>query len=226
MQLYRIQCISSLTIIASFHANLALCGQASPSEQTFTELSTSTTCPAQDQIKCLCAQHFSKCNDALGSESSKCSESCLIPTDEVESTPLDPDYLPSRFYDALDNPISEDEYWRQVEYEEKHGVPFIRDRAAEQANLDKPISLLTYSSLSCQDEPNKRITERSTCYGSPMSLTIFIESLPSNCEVVTFLDSTCKEDPLTALPMFGMKHGCLWTDSFGSVRVDCHPLPE
>lgn len=229
MQFHQHPNSSVLGIIALLCAGLAFCEQGKNSENTLAESPTSTICPAKGAVESLCRQPSGKCNDAPINKALKCptcSESCLIPTVEVGSMPIDSEDLPSAFYDALDNPISEDEYWRQVEYEDKHGLPFTRDRAAEQANLDKPISLLTYSSLSCQGDPDKRMTERSKCYNSPHGHTIFVESFPSNCEVVVFLDGACTEEPFTALPMFGMKYGCLSTDTFGSVRVDCRPLPE
>jgi len=67
--------------------------------------------------------------------------------------------LPSGYYDALENPISEEEYWRQIDYEQEFGTPYVRDKDAERANLEKSVSLLVHPDTECASDVARRITE-------------------------------------------------------------------
>lgn len=138
---------------------------------------------------------------------------------------LNDHYLPSGFYDALGNIISEEEYWRQIEYEQKSGIPYARDKDAERANSQRPVSLLMYPDIGCSSDVATHITERGTCYGEAKGQSILVNSLPSNCEVITFTDDRCRDDQLDVIPFLNAASGCYSTDAFESVRVDCRPLP-
>lgn len=137
----------------------------------------------------------------------------------------DRDDLPSGYYDALDNPISEEEYMFQAYYEQKHGIPYARDREREKANTKKPLSLLAHSGSVCNGDILARITESGVCYGDVQGLSISVNSLPSNCEVVSFTDETCEDDPFAMIPILSDTSGCFTTDVLESVRVECQPLP-
>lgn len=118
-------------------------------------------------------------------------------------------YLPSGFYDALENPISEDEYWRQIEYEQQSGIPYARDRNAERANFNNPVSLLAHPEIEYADNPDAatHITEQGICYEGAKGQSIFVNSLPSNCEVVTFTDERCRDNPLDVIPFLNAVGG-------------------
>lgn len=138
---------------------------------------------------------------------------------------LNDHYLPPGFYDALGNIISEEEYWRQIDYEQESGIPYARDKDAERANLQKPVSLLVHPDIQCAGDVVTQLTERGACYGEAKGQSVFVASLPSNCEVITFTDDQCREDPLYVIPFLNAASGCYSTDAFESVRVDCRPLP-
>lgn len=146
-------------------------------------------------------------------------------TNNTRETRCDPDYLPSGYYDALENPISEEEYLQQVAYERYHGVPYVRNRMREQANLKKPLSLLVFSEIECGGYIMARIKERGTCYQATQSLSISVDSLPSDCAVITFTDSSCQVDPFDMIPILSDTSGCHSTDAFHSIHVACQPLP-
>lgn len=83
------------------------------------------------------------------------SQSYSTANNDTGMRPKDPSYLPSGFYDALENPISEGEYWRQVDFEQKSsGVPYYRDRTAEQQRLSLPLSLSTFDTRECRGIPD------------------------------------------------------------------------
>ena len=147
------------------------------------------------------------------------------PTNDTRDSRVNEQYLPSGFYDALENPISEEEYWRQIDYEQQSGMPFARDKDAERANSKKPISLLVHPELECAGDVATRITKQGTCYEEANGRSIFVNSLPSNCEVISFTDDRCRDDPLDMIPFLNAASGCYSTDAFESVRVDCRPLP-
>lgn len=144
---------------------------------------------------------------------------------DTQQPRTDPHYLPSGYYDALGKPISESEYFRQVDYEQKHGIPFARDREREKADTKKPLSLLAHPEMGCDGDVLARITESGFCYRDVQGLSIFVNSLPSDCEVVSFKDGACEEDPFDMIPVLSNANGCYTTDAFSSIRVDCRPLP-
>jgi hypothetical protein len=150
---------------------------------------------------------------------------CPGPTNDTGNSIVNDQYLPSGFYDALENPISEEEYWRQIEYEQKSGIPFVRDKDVEKANLQKPVSLLVHPEIECAGDIVTHITKQGTCYREAKGQSVFVNSLPSNCEVITFTDDRCRDDPLDMIPFLNAASGCYSTDGFESVRVDCRPLP-
>jgi hypothetical protein len=45
------------------------------------------------------------------------------------------------------NPISDEEYWRQIDYEQDCGFPHICDEDAERANSKKPVSLSVHPGI-------------------------------------------------------------------------------
>lgn len=149
------------------------------------------------------------------------------PTNQPENSQVNDRYLPSGFYDALENPISEEEYWRQIDYERQSGIPYVRDKDAERANSKKPVSLLAHSEIECTSDVDAatHINEQGICYEEAKGQSIFVSSLPSNCEVITFTDERCRDNPLDVIPFLNAASGCYSTDAFESVRVDCWPLP-
>ena len=149
----------------------------------------------------------------------------LDPIQRIGMSKAHDHYLPSGFYDALENVISEEEYWRQIDYEQEFGTPYVYNKDAERANLKKPVSFLVHPDVECGSNAATRITERGACCGEVHGQSILVNSLPSNCEVITFTDDQCKDDPLDVIPCLNAASGCYSTDAFESVRVDCRPLP-
>lgn len=146
------------------------------------------------------------------------------PANETEPQKHDPHYLPSGYYDALGNPISEKEYFYQADYEQKHGIPYARDREREKADTRKPLSLQAHPEIDCNGDVVARVVESGICY-SVQGSSIYVNSLPSDCAVVSFEDERCTEDPFEMIPILSDASGCYTTDAFSSVRVDCRPLP-
>lgn len=160
--------------------------------------------------------------------------------DLLENRPYDPDWLPSGFYDALYNPISEEEYWRQVEWEEEHDVPYAIAMQWEQehgtpytaateenSSLEERqaggLSILTYASDQCRGERLRHVTQENVCYTSTNGVSLDVEGLPSNCNVVTWTDEQCQEDPFTNVQSIrgSPATGCYSGDNFGSIAVTC-----
>jgi hypothetical protein len=146
-------------------------------------------------------------------------------TNCTQQAKRDADYLPSGYYDALGNPISEKEYFHQVDYERKHGIPYARDREREKADTKKPLSLLAHPEISCNGDVVARIIESGICYRDVQGSSIFMNSLPSDCEVISSKDESCEQDPFDMIPVLSQASGCYTTDAFSSIRVDCRPLP-
>lgn len=137
----------------------------------------------------------------------------------------DPNYLPSGFYDGLERPISEEEYWHQVAFEQKHGVPYIRDRESERRRLHALVSISTFSTQQCEGERMQHVTERGICYKSPEGKSYRVDSLPSDCELTTYVDGDCTEDPFPCNDGIGDPKGCFITDAFESLKVTTRELP-
>ena len=129
------------------------------------------------------------------------------------------------YYDGRGDQISEEEYIRQAHYELEHGIPYIRDRELEQANLNKPIDLLVHSGFTCDQDTVVRVTEEGCCCEELRGESVVVKSLPSNCELITFADGFCRHDPFVMIPIVSLASGCYSTDIFKSVRVVCRPLP-
>ncbi|KAI7554497.1 hypothetical protein KC331_g507 [Hortaea werneckii] len=145
---------------------------------------------------------------------------------ETEMRPKDPDYLPSGFYDAVENPISENEYWRQIDFEQKSGgVPYHRDRAAERQRLSLPLSISTFDTRECQGERKQHVIERGICYKTTGGRSYRIDSLPSDGEVITYVDGECREDPFACNWGISNPGGCFTTDDFESLVVVTRELP-
>jgi hypothetical protein len=51
-----------------------------------------------------------------------------------------------------------------------------------------------------------------------------MNSLPSDYEVVTFIDDVYERDPFDMIPVLSHASGCYTIDTFSSIRVDCRPL--
>ena len=170
------------------------------------------------------SEHFSQYDNASVNHLGQTSNCPNLANDAARQLP-DPHNLPSGYYDALDNPISEEEYLCQVDYEQKHGIPWARDRVREKADTKKPLSLLAHPEMGCSGDFVARIIKSGNCYGNVQGVSIFVNHLPSDCEVVTFKDAACKDDPFDVIPALSYASGCYTTDAFSSVRVDCQPLP-
>lgn len=137
----------------------------------------------------------------------------------------DSDYLSSGYYDALEDPISEGEHLHQIDYEQKHGIPYVRTGEGEKANLKKPFSLVVFSDIECGRNVVARITKRGTCYQATQGVSLFVDSLPNNCAVTTCTDNWCQYDPFEMIPILSDTSGCHSTDTFDSIQVACRPLP-
>ncbi|KAI7157093.1 hypothetical protein KC349_g5825 [Hortaea werneckii] len=145
---------------------------------------------------------------------------------ETEMRPKDPDYLPSGFYDAVENPISENEYWRQIDFEQKSGgVPYHRDRAAERQRPSLPLSISTFDTRECQGERKQHVTERGICCKTTGGRSYRIDSLPSDGEVITYVDGECTEDVFACNWAISNPSGCFTTDDFESLVVVTRELP-
>jgi len=87
------------------------------------------------------------------------------------------------------------------------------------------LSISTYSTQQCDGEKTRHITESGICYQSESGKSIFVDGLPSNCEVVTYTDEACREEAFTAVHGLGGAKGCYITDAFESIFVKCGALP-
>lgn len=133
--------------------------------------------------------------------------------------------LEFEYLDDLGNRISEEELNRQSDYELEHGIPYYRNRQLEKANLNIPVDLQVRSGFTSDKQSVARITERGSCCGELYGESVAVDSLPSNCEVVTFTDGLCQDNPFVMIPILSMASGCHSTDAFKSIRVDCRDLP-
>jgi hypothetical protein len=79
--------------------------------------------------------------------------------------------------------------------------------------------------MGCDGDVLARVIESSICYRDVQGLSVFVNSLLSDYEVVSFKDEACKEDPFDMIPVLSNASGCYTTDAFSSIRVDCRPLP-
>lgn len=112
--------------------------------------------------------------------------------DVLENRPYDPDWLPLGFYGALENPISEEEHWRPVEWEEEHDVPYAIAMqweqehgtpcaAATEENLSLEerqaggLSIITYASDQCCGERLRHVTQQNTCYTSTNGVSLYVK---------------------------------------------------
>lgn len=126
------------------------------------------------------------------------------------------------FYDAIGNPISEQEYVRQAQYEQAIGLPAVRDREDEQRRKDLPLSIKVFSTDSCIGEHDKHITNPSVCVSIENGQSIFVESMSSLCKVTIFDDDACSERALALVDGLGSANGCYtWIDGFNSIIVHC-----
>jgi hypothetical protein len=111
------------------------------------------------------------------------------------------------------------EYWRQMDHEQVSGIPYARDKEGERANSKKPVSLLVHVGLECASDLATEIMKQGTCYDEVKGQSIFVNSLLINCEVTTFTDDQCRDDPLDVIPFLDAAGGCYSTDAFESVAV-------
>lgn len=141
-------------------------------------------------------------------------------TQKSDTYNLQPDY-----YDALGNPISEKEYFYQVDYEQQYGIPYARDRGREKIDAEKSLSLLVHRETDCNGDMVAHVKGDGTCYRGVQGSSIFVNSLPSHCKVVTSKDDFCVVEPFDMIPILSAARGCYTTDTFFSICVDCRPLP-
>lgn len=128
----------------------------------------------------------------------------------------DPEYLAPGFYDAFERPISEDEYWRQVEWEDTNDGSFVPedDPALIESRQDADgLDITTYIGGQCRSSSLARITEANKCYQSGNGASFF----------VTYTDSGCTENAFNVIQAIrGVgAAGCYDTDSFESIAVIC-----
>jgi hypothetical protein len=138
-----------------------------------------------------------------------------------ESRPHDPYYLPSGTYDAFERPISEEEYNKQVEYQQRTGLPYYRDREDEQKRKNYPLSVKFFKGDYSQDEQTGHLTEVSVCVGVKGSKRIQVESISSLCNIFTFTDENCEEGSFDAIPGLEVASGHFHPGEFSSSRVEC-----
>ncbi|KAI7148542.1 hypothetical protein KC316_g15794, partial [Hortaea werneckii] len=118
------------------------------------------------------------------------------------------------------------EYWRQIEFEQKSGgVPYHRDRAAERQRLSLSLSISTFDTRECQGERKQHVTERGICYKTTGGRSYRIDSLPSDGEVITYVNGECTEDPFACNWGISNPSGCFTTDDFESLVVVTRELP-
>jgi hypothetical protein len=108
--------------------------------------------------------------------------------------PEDPEYLPAGFYDAFERPISEEEYWKQIDWEDANDAPFVPEDdpyLIESRQEAEGVDITTYAGGQCRSASLAKITEPNKCYQSGDGASFFVTSLPSNCKVVTYTDIRC-----------------------------------
>lgn len=146
--------------------------------------------------------------------------------------PEDDDEYESGFYDGLGNPITESEFLHQAEYEDRTGLPYYRNRTRELERLKEPISVIIYAGHDCGQQPGESsqsstIHDADECASNTRGESYYLNSLPSNCDVLTFTDGECSEGgEVMASGIFDPDAQCYVTDAFGSVRVRCGELPD
>lgn len=146
-------------------------------------------------------------------------------SNETQVQPKGSGYLPSGFYDALENPISEKEYWHQVEFEQKHGIPYTRDKESERRRLHVPLSVSLFTTQGCEGDRVQHVTERDHCYACAGGRSYWVESLPSDCELTTYVDEACTADPFACNWGIDGPQGCFTTDAFESMKAATRELP-
>lgn len=138
----------------------------------------------------------------------------------------------SGFYDGLGNPITESEFFHQAEYEDRTGLPYYRNRTREIERLKEPISVTIYAGRDCGQQPGQSsqsstIHDADECASYTRGESYYLNSLPSNCDVLTFTDGECSEGgEVMVAGIFDPEAQCYGTDAFGSVRVRCGELPD
>ena len=140
--------------------------------------------------------------------------------------PEDPEYLPAGFYDAFERPISEEEYWRQIDWEDTNDAPFVPEddpNLIESRQDVEGVDITTYTGGQCRSASLVKITEPNKCYQSGNGSSFFVNGLASNCKVVTYTDINCSEDAFEVIQ--GIRGvgaaGCYDTDNFESAAVIC-----
>lgn len=176
--------------------------------------------------------NYKKKRRSIGKSTTSDEDNSSLPQKDVESSlatlerPEDPEYLPPGFYDAFERPISEEEYWKQVEWEDENDAPFIPEDDAsliESRQEDEGLEITTYAGGECRSARLATITEPDKCYQSGNGASLFVTSLASNCKVVTYTDFGCTENAFTVIQSIrGVgAAGCYDTDSFQSIAVTC-----
>lgn len=176
--------------------------------------------------------NYKKKRRTIGNATSPNDDGEKVPDDEVDTSstelvrPDDPEYLAPGFYDAFERPISEDEYWRQVAWEDEHDAPFIPGDAPALVDARQDDGLLevtTYTGAQCRSARLAKITESDKCYQSGNGSSFFVTGLPSNCKVITYTNTGCTEGAFTVIQ--GIRGvgaaGCYDTDSFEGIAVVC-----
>jgi hypothetical protein len=141
--------------------------------------------------------------------------------DDNSPRPFDPMWLPTGFYDALERPISKEEYDRQAEYERRTGLPYHRDREDEQKRKTAPLLVKAFQEHSCSGEHPAQLTETETCLTVPKGVAFQVESISSLCAIWIYADEKCWIDPFEVLDALSGAEGCFSPGDFGSLEVVC-----
>jgi hypothetical protein len=137
-----------------------------------------------------------------------------------QERPVDPHYLPPGAYNAFEQPISDEEYNKQVEYQERTGLPYYRDRRDEQRRRNNPLSVRYFRDGYGQDEQIEHLTQTSVCLTLRGGKHIQVESISSLCNVFIFSDERCMAGSDNAIPGLEVSSGRFYPGAFSSSRVD------
>lgn len=77
----------------------------------------------------------------------------------------------------------------------------------------------------CTGERKQHVIERGICYKTTGGRSYRIDSLPSDGEVITYVDGECREDPFACNWGISNPGGCFTTDDFESLVVVTRELP-
>lgn len=128
-----------------------------------------------------------------------------------------------RYYDALKRPISKAEFIMQSQWEKEHGRPYVTlDETPANPNHKRQIPQVTsYGTEECPGEATGIVSGENACTAVDPSQSVKLGMLPRNCNVFTYSDENCQENPLVAAQGPGITSGCYEVSSFSSAQIIC-----